>query len=77
MTDYSGGRTFEGPPNTYADTVEKIATELRNQYVLGYRPKELPRDGKFHKIRVRLQPPRGLPPLAVTARKTGYYAPED
>jgi Ca-activated chloride channel family protein len=55
----------------------KIATELRNQYVLGYRPKTLARNGKFHKIRVKLQPPRGLPPLNSSAKKEGYYAPEE
>lgn len=35
FADYTGGRIFEGAPNTYADTLEKIAIELRNQYVLG------------------------------------------
>lgn len=77
ISDSTGGRLYEGPPNTFADTAEKIATELRNQYVLGYRPTELARDGKFHKIRIKLQPPRGLPPLNVSAKKGGYYAPEE
>ena len=76
VTDYTGGRTFEGPPSTFADTAAKIAVELRNQYVLGYRPKSLAHNGKFHKIRVKLQPPPGLPPLNSSAKKTGYYAPE-
>ena len=77
MAGYSGGQMFEGPRNTYADTLTKIAIELRNEYVLGYRPKELARDGKFHKIRVKLVPPRGLPPLSGSVKKAGYYAPED
>jgi Ca-activated chloride channel family protein len=77
ITDYTGGRTFEGPPDTFADTAAKIAIELRNQYVLGYRPKEFVHNGKFRKIRVKLQPPRGLPPLNVSAKKSGYYAPEE
>jgi Ca-activated chloride channel family protein len=33
-----------------------------------------PRDGKYHKIAVKLHPPRGLPPLHVSAKR-GFYAP--
>jgi Ca-activated chloride channel homolog len=77
MSDSTGGRLFEGPASTFADMAEKIASELRNQYVLGYKPKDLTRNGKFHKIRVKLQPPRGLPPLTASAKKSGYYAPEE
>jgi Ca-activated chloride channel family protein len=32
------------------------------------------RDGRWRKIKVRLKPPKGLPPLNVYSR-TGYYAP--
>jgi Ca-activated chloride channel homolog len=32
------------------------------------------RDGKWRKVKVKLVPPQGLPPLTVHAR-TGYYAP--
>jgi Ca-activated chloride channel family protein len=56
------------------DIAEKISTELRNQYMIGYRPKDLTRDGKWRKVKVRVNPPQGLPPLTVHAR-TGYYAP--
>jgi len=42
--------------------------------VLGYRPKNPARDGRWHKIKVKLSPPKGLPPLTVYA-KSGYYAP--
>jgi len=49
---------------------------LRNQYVIGYRPKNPVRDGKWRKIKVKLLPPKGLPPLRVYA-KTGYYAPTE
>ncbi len=73
----SGGRTFVGPAGTAADTFTKIAVELRNQYVLGYRPTNRKHDGRFRKIRVKLLPPPGLPPLNVSAKKSGYYAPED
>jgi Ca-activated chloride channel family protein len=37
---------------------------------------EVVRDGKWRKIKVKLLPPKGLPPLRVYAR-TGYYAPAE
>ena len=74
ISDLSGGRAFTiDNPNDLADVATKIGIELRNQYVLGYRPKNPGHDGKWHKIRVKLLPPKGLPPLHVYAR-TGYYA---
>jgi Ca-activated chloride channel family protein len=54
----------------------KIGMELHNQYVLGYRPSKALRDGKWRKVRVKLNPPKGLPQLSVYA-KTGYYAPSE
>jgi Ca-activated chloride channel family protein len=77
ITEVTGGRTFAiGNPNELADVATKIGIELRNQYVLGYRPSNPVRDGKWRKIKVKLNPPKGLPPLHVYA-KTGYYAPTE
>jgi Ca-activated chloride channel family protein len=74
ISDLSGGRAFTiDNPNDLADVATKIGIELRNQYVLGYRPKNPGHDGKWHKIKVKLLPPKGLPPLHVYAR-TWYYA---
>jgi Ca-activated chloride channel family protein len=76
VAELSGGRAFTVEnPNDLADVATKIGVELRNQYVLGYRPQNGSRDGKWRKIKVKLLPPKGLPPLRVYAR-TGYYAPE-
>jgi Ca-activated chloride channel family protein len=75
ITSETGGRLFRiYDVNELQDVASKIGIELRNQYVLGYRPEHAPKDGKWHKIKVRLLPPKGLPPLHVYA-KTGYYAP--
>ena len=77
ITELTGGRAFTiDNPNDLADASTKIGVELRNQYVLGYRPKNLARDGRWRKIKVKLIPPKGLPPLRVSA-KTGYYAPTE
>jgi Ca-activated chloride channel homolog len=75
ICEVTGGRLFRiDDPNELADVATKIGIELRNQYVLGYRPANLTRDGKWRKIKVKLIPPKGLPSLNVHA-KTGYYAP--
>ncbi|HXY48545.1 MAG TPA: VWA domain-containing protein [Terriglobales bacterium] len=77
ITELTGGRAFTiDNPNDLADVATKIGIELRNQYVLGYRPHNPTRDGKWRKIKVKLLPPKGLPPLRVYA-KTGYYAPSE
>lgn len=77
IAELSGGRAFTVEnPNDLGDVATKIGIELRNQYVLGYRPHNGVHDGKWRKIKVKLLPPKGLPPLRVYAR-TGYYAPEE
>jgi len=77
IAELTGGRAFTVEnPNDLADVATKIGVELRNQYVLGYRPTTVVRDGKWRKIKVRLMPPKGLPPLRVYAR-TGYYGPQE
>ncbi len=75
MTEMTGGRVFPvGNLGELPDIAAKIGMELRNQYVLGYKPSNAQRNGIWRKIKVKLKPPKGLPPLNVFA-KTGYYAP--
>ena len=75
ISDESGGRLFRVDDiDEMSDIAEKISTELRNQYVIGYRPSDLTRDGRWRKVKVKVNPPPGLPPLTIYAR-TGYYAP--
>ena len=77
IAELTGGRSFTiDNPNDLGDVATKIGVELRNQYVLGYRPNKPGHDGKWRKIKVKLLAPRGLPPLRVYA-KTGYYAPSE
>ena len=75
LSEETGGRLYRVDDIAeMGDIAEKISTELRNQYVIGYTPKDMNRDGKWRKVKVKLNPPAGLPPLTVHAR-TGYYAP--
>jgi Ca-activated chloride channel family protein len=76
LTEMTGGRAFNVESlNDLPDIATKISMELRNQYVVGYKPSNADRDGKWRKIRVRVRPQKGLPPLNVYSR-TGYYAPK-
>jgi Ca-activated chloride channel family protein len=75
LSEQTGGRLFRVDDLAeMGDIAEKISNELRNQYIIGYRPRDLTRDGKWRKVKVKVNPPAGLPPLTVHAR-TGYYAP--
>jgi len=73
VSEGTGGRCFTiDNPGELPETAGRIGAELRNQYVLGYRPNNAVHDGKWHKIKVKLVLPKGLPPL-MTHAKQGYY----
>lgn len=74
LSAVSGGKAFFPNSAPEMDEIfEKIALELRHQYSIGYRPNNFTNDGKWHKIKVKVTPPRGLPRLFVRSRE-GYYA---
>jgi Ca-activated chloride channel family protein len=75
VTELTGGRVFAVEHlNELPDIASKIGMELRNQYVLGYKPSNRVHDARWRKIKVKLRAPKGLPPLS-SYSKTGYYAP--
>jgi Ca-activated chloride channel family protein len=75
IAEPTGGRAFSLENEMELPTVAfHIGRELRTQYVLGYRPEQMPRDGKWHRIEVKLRLPKKLAFLRAHA-KTGYYAP--
>jgi VWFA-related protein len=74
IAQQSGGRLFEvSDLNELPDIAQKVGMALRNQYVLGYAPATEKRDGKYHKVQVRIARPKGLPPLR-TSFRSGYFA---
>ena len=71
----TGGRAFFTRSFKQLDYfIDLIHAELRHQYVLGYIPNNTDFDEKWRKIKVRIEPPEGLPKLTVRA-KEGYYPP--
>ena len=71
----TGGRAFAAAVTSDLPSVAtRIAVELRNQYVLGYYPKNQTRDGKYRKVEIKVDQPHGVPALKAHWR-LGYYAP--
>jgi len=73
FTAETGGRAFF--PFKVEDlevSFENIASELRHQYNIAFRPQPLVTDGSFHNLDLRV---RGRKDLVVHARR-GYYAPK-
>ena len=74
LTSVTGGKSFYPQTDVELDEIfERIALELRHQYSVGYTPKDFKPDGEWHKVKVKVKPPRGFPRLTVRSRD-GYYA---
>ena len=74
LSSVTGGKSFYPQTDIEMDEIfERIALELRNQYSIGYIPKDFQPDGKWRKVKVKVNAPRGLPRLTVRSRE-GYYA---
>jgi Ca-activated chloride channel family protein len=76
LTDITGGRAFF-PNSAYemSDICKKIAAELKNQYVIGYRSTNTAKDGAWRKIRVKVATPKGKDIASLGVRfKQGYFA---
>jgi VWFA-related protein len=77
VAEQTGGRQYAVENLAeLADIAAKIGVELRNQYIIGYSPRNQERDGKYRRVEVKLNQPRGLPPLRAFWRH-GYYAPSE
>lgn len=75
ITSQTGGRAFSAALTSDLPAVAaRIAVELRNQYVLGYYPKNRNKDGNFRHVEVKVAQPTGVSALKAHWR-LGYYAP--
>jgi Ca-activated chloride channel family protein len=74
LTSVTGGKAFYPASDVEMDEIfDRIAIELRHQYSIGYTPVDFQPDGRWHKVKVKVKPPRGMPRLNVRNRE-GYYA---
>ncbi|HSB12599.1 MAG TPA: VWA domain-containing protein [Blastocatellia bacterium] len=76
ITRMTGGRAFF--PNAYnepelVEICTRIALELRHQYSIGFYPTDIQSESKWHKVQVKVNPPRGLGRLSLSYRD-GYQS---
>jgi Ca-activated chloride channel family protein len=74
ITRMTGGRAFF--PNAYnepelVEICTRIALELRHQYSVGFYPTDIGSEVKWHKVQIKVNPPRGLGRLSLSYRD-GY-----
>lgn len=75
ITEATGGRTIVADSRSkVADIAATVSRELREQYVLGYRPSNASHDGKWRRIKVQVT--KSADPTLRAYYKRGYY-PED
>lgn len=75
LASVTGGKAFF--PDDTAEMIEafeRIALELRSQYSIGYRPTDLTRDRRWHRVRVDLRVPDKT--RLVVRNREGFYAPD-
>jgi Ca-activated chloride channel family protein len=72
ISDRTGGRMFTvARADDLPGISSRLSKELRTEYILGYSPDQLRRDGKYHHISVKVNDKA----LHVYSR-TGYYSPQ-
>ncbi|HWY69632.1 MAG TPA: VWA domain-containing protein [Terriglobales bacterium] len=77
VTESTGGRAIVlDNPAGIPDAAARASRELRNQYILGYRPSRAVEDSKWRKIKVKVTRSEDFLPLQVYYR-TGYVPRRD
>ena len=77
VSESTGGRTIAvDNPASIPDAAARASLELRNQYILGYRPSRAMSDHKWRKIKVKVTRSENFLPLQVYYR-TGYVPRRD
>ncbi len=75
LSDETGGRAFfVEDSSSLKKTFSALGQEMRNRYVVSYRPLDVTDDGRYHRIQLLVN--KNSKSLKVLARK-GYYAPHN
>ena len=56
--------------------MDQLSLEMRSEYIVGYHAGRAQNDGRYHKVRVAVQPPAGMARVR-TSWRHGYFAPEN
>jgi Ca-activated chloride channel family protein len=81
LSALSGGKAyFLSSAKMIDETFDRIAKELRHQYLIGFRPENDKGDDKWHQIKVKVTPPlttTGKQQNLVARSRMGYYPNKD
>ncbi|MBZ5622995.1 MAG: VWA domain-containing protein [Acidobacteriia bacterium] len=55
------------------EAMETLSLQIRNEYVVGYFSDHAKSDGRYHRVRIEVQPPAGLKQVRISWRR-GYVA---
>ena len=77
LADETGGRVFwVHSLSELPDAVERLSLRIRNEYLVGYFPKNNQNDGRYRKVTVQVNPPQGIAKVHATWRR-GYPTPDE
>jgi Ca-activated chloride channel family protein len=75
VSGVTGGQSYTlTNPAELPQVTRAIGIRLRHQYMLTYSPQKRDRDGKWHKINVKLLLPKRWSSFLHVSARTGYYA---
>lgn len=75
LTALSGGRSyFPSKGKEVEEVIDRMALELRCQYVVGFAPTNSAPSGKWNKVKIKVTPPVKIKNLFVRSRE-GYFSP--
>jgi Ca-activated chloride channel homolog len=75
LADETGGRVvWIHKLAELRDAMERLSLQIRNEYVIGYSSNHAQNDGRYHKLRIEVQPPPEMKQVRATWRQ-GYIAP--
>ncbi|HLL16060.1 MAG TPA: VWA domain-containing protein [Pyrinomonadaceae bacterium] len=76
MCSQTGGRAFFPNNRPEMDAVyERIAWELRHQYVVGFTPTNAAQSGKWNKVKIKVAPPSNFTRDIFVRSREGYFSP--
>jgi len=75
ICEETGGRALHVKKlSEMPEAMEQLSLEMRSEYVVAYSPDATPNDGKYHRVRITVQPPAGMARVR-TSWRHGYFAP--
>lgn len=75
LAEATGGMSYFPTSMSQVQQIcSQIAHDIRNQYVLAYKPTNKAHDGSFRRVRIKVDAPKGYKNLEARHRP-GYYAP--